>query len=128
MFRASDKAYISKKELELYQKARQEKEEDKKIPVVDEAELSAEEVDSDELGDDITQPKQKGASTQEKKKKRKAPRSMKQIIKDIKAEASQPSLDDPAQQKQYVEQQLTAEGVPQPVIDAMLSNIGSIQS
>jgi hypothetical protein len=31
--------------------------------VVDEAELSAEEVDSDDLGDDLTQPKQKGAST-----------------------------------------------------------------
>ena len=72
MERASDKAYISKKEIEIYQRERakllkkkqaasegtlmEDEEEDKKPVAVDEeAELSAEEVDSDDLGDDITQ-------------------------------------------------------------------------
>lgn len=75
MKRASDKAYISKKEIELYQREKakrqlkkqgftedqimRDEEEAKKSQmasaVVDEAELSAEEVESDDLGDDITQ-------------------------------------------------------------------------
>ena len=74
MKRASEKAYISKKELALYQKAKDQRkkkteeggedfvmrEEEKHAnnSDVEEAELSAEEVDSDDLGDDITQTKQ----------------------------------------------------------------------
>jgi hypothetical protein len=78
MERASEKAYISKKDLEIYQRERakllkkklaaqegvpfDEKEEEIKEPaVIDEAELSAEEVDSDDLGDDITQKKKRPA-------------------------------------------------------------------
>ncbi len=84
MNRASDKAYISKKEIELYQreKAKRElrkqgftedqimrdeeesKKEEVKAKGIDEAELSAEEVDSDDLGDDITQSRPTGAMTQ----------------------------------------------------------------
>ncbi len=67
MQRASDKAYISKKEMELYQRerarilreARGEEMKDDELEKLDEAELSAEEVDSDDLGDDITQKKKK---------------------------------------------------------------------
>ena len=72
MERASEKAYISKKEIEIYQRERakllkkkqasaedavmSDEEETKKLGQIDEeAELSAEEVDSDDLGDDITQ-------------------------------------------------------------------------
>ncbi len=74
MNRASDKAYISKKEIEIYhwEKAKREfrkqgstedqimkdeeesKKEELKANGIDESELSAEEVDSDDLGDYIT--------------------------------------------------------------------------
>ena len=82
MKKASEKAYISKKEIEIYQREKakllkkkqgftedtdmkEEGEELKSQAVaslslkdeIDEAELSAEEVDSDDLGDDITQKK-----------------------------------------------------------------------
>jgi hypothetical protein len=75
MNRASEKAYISKKEIQLYQREKaklhlkkqgftedkimKDEEEAKKSQiaqiVIDDAELSAEEVESDDLGDDITQ-------------------------------------------------------------------------
>ncbi len=62
MKKASEKAYISKKEMELYQRERAkiikgasaEEMKDSELDKLDEAELSAEEVDSDDLGDDIT--------------------------------------------------------------------------
>ena len=76
MERASEKAYISKKDLEAYQIERakllkkkqgipedavldEEEEAKKPVTIVEEAEDSAEEVDSDDLGDDITQKKRK---------------------------------------------------------------------
>ncbi len=65
MNKASSKTYISKRVLEKYTREREkqsnlgpikEEEEEKKQSIIDsEDELSAEEVDSDDLGDDITQ-------------------------------------------------------------------------
>ena len=63
MNKASNKAYISKRQIELYQRERSKQAVDtedakKQLANVSEEEnLSAEEVDSDDLGNDITQPR-----------------------------------------------------------------------
>ena len=63
MNKASNKAYISKRQIELYQRERSKQaldtEDAKKqlANVSEEENLSAEEVDSDDLGNDITQPR-----------------------------------------------------------------------
>ena len=63
MNKASNKAYISKRQIELYQRERSKQaldtEDAKKqlANVSEEENLSAEEVDSDDLGNDIAQPR-----------------------------------------------------------------------
>ena len=64
MNKASNKTYISKRQIELYQRERSKQavdtEEAKQqlANISEEENLSAEEVDSDDLGEDITQPRE----------------------------------------------------------------------
>ena len=64
MNKASNKTYISKRQIELYQRERSKQAADTEeakqqlANISEEENLSAEEVDSDDLGEDITQPRE----------------------------------------------------------------------
>ena len=64
MTKASNKTYISKRQIELYQRERSKQAADTEeakqqlANISEEENLSAEEVDSDDLGEDITQPRE----------------------------------------------------------------------
>ena len=64
MNKASNKTYISKRQIELYQRERSKQTADTEeakqqlANISEEENLSAEEVDSDDLGEDITQPRE----------------------------------------------------------------------